>query len=206
MNKLVWSVLGVLVIVPIAYSLFFQDPGSYWDDLMSNWLATMIGVGIGIPIALWLSRKQQASEEEVRREEAADEDRDRKAKVLSLLQGELRHNRDMLVNRVKMREKGHFVPIHRLKTTTWSTFSDGGELQWVRDLDLLEIMSTAYYYVYELTRIENLFMEVHYSATDWSRRRDARSEVDLTIDPTIATALEKTEQALQNIGVNLKST
>lgn len=205
MNRLMWGLVSILVAVPIVYTLFFQNPGSYWDNLISNWLATMIGLGVGIPIALWLNRKQQASEERGRREEAIREEKDRKDKILSLLQEELRHNRNMLEERVKAREEGLHVPFYRLKTTTWNTFSDGGELHWVRDLELLEIMSTAYCYIYELTRTENLFMQVQYSPTEWSRRRNARSEVDLAIGENITTALDKTGKALQEIQINLKS-
>ena len=46
----------ILFLVPVIYSLFRIGSQNYWDGALGNWLATMLGVIGGIPIALEINR------------------------------------------------------------------------------------------------------------------------------------------------------
>ena len=58
---------------------------SFWQDFVSNALATFFGAIVGIPIAIWLSKHQEKIAE-----------KERKRKILNLLRGELFENYTIL--------------------------------------------------------------------------------------------------------------
>jgi hypothetical protein len=117
------------------------------SDFWSNCLATLTGVVIGIPIAIWLSKTQEKATEN-----------ERKAKILRLLYEELRVDLYILEGRIgKTVDKSLEVYIigDKLRTESWQAFSDGGELQWVKDPFLLSNLAKAYYsigYIQNLSR------------------------------------------------------
>jgi uncharacterized membrane protein len=60
---LAWLVVAIVFVVPILYSLANINSPGFLENFIGNWAATMIGVIVGIPIALWLSRSQQKEQE-----------------------------------------------------------------------------------------------------------------------------------------------
>jgi len=101
---------------------------SFWQNFASNGLATLLGVAIGIPIALWINNLLE-KQTEVKH----------KKKILSVLKVELTENDQILTRWVESgKDKlGVIVVNVRLKDELWSTFSDGGELEWIKDTQLL---------------------------------------------------------------------
>jgi hypothetical protein len=109
---------------------------SFCQDFASNALATFLGAIVGIPIALWLSRYQEKAVE-----------RERKSKILHLLREELRENLSILSGwekadyRKKNRDIHSIGPV--LKDESWKAFSDGGDLEWIKDPTLLSNLADA---------------------------------------------------------------
>ena len=76
----------------------------------------------------------------------------RKRKILQLISDELTSNLNLLLsiqersdNPIMLRPKGQrFSDFYQLKIELWNAFSDGGELEWIDDLDLLQAMASAY--------------------------------------------------------------
>jgi hypothetical protein len=57
-----WIPVSLIVLIPLIYSVLQYKNMEYWPSFMGNWAATTIGVVLGIPIALEISRRQQVAE------------------------------------------------------------------------------------------------------------------------------------------------
>lgn len=124
---------------------------------MGNWFATMIGALAGIGIALGLNKRQEGQEKEVLKHE----EENRKIKILTLIKEELEYNRSAISSRQPLQPDDIYrnVPSERLKDELWNAFSDGGELQWIKDLQLLEALSIAYYRIRVVMFLEEAFLQ-----------------------------------------------
>lgn len=115
---------------------------SFWQDFLSNGLATLLGVIVGIPVALWISGYQERKIE-----------RERKEKILISLWEELRYDR-LVLNEWKQRKDtsdlGEYL-CSQLRTEAWRAFSDGGELEWVKDPILLNYLAQCYFCLRKVT-------------------------------------------------------
>jgi hypothetical protein len=58
--------------------------------------------------------------------------------------------------------KKRVVFIEGLKDELWNAFADGGELEWIRDLELMHVISFAYHYVRRITYFERLYLQVKF--------------------------------------------
>jgi hypothetical protein len=129
------TALVVVALLLFAGNKIFHS--SFMQDFSSNFLSTILGVIIGIPIALWTASYQERSSEQMR-----------KAKILSLLQEELLANLTPLSDWQKTFIDHKFPKIlvlgGFLRDESWRSFSDGGELQWVKDPTILSQLSWAY--------------------------------------------------------------
>ena len=105
---------------------------AFWNDFIS----TLTGAIIGIPIALWLSNFQQTMEQ-----------RARKSKILLLLEEELQENINLLKKWEEwpddFMERSLNLLAH-IKVKLWNAFSDGGELEWIQNPRLLGQIADAY--------------------------------------------------------------
>jgi hypothetical protein len=141
-------VVNVVIYCYIPNGLFgkFQ----FFNDYLSNLLATLVGVVLGIPAAIWLSTYQERETE-----------KERKAKILRLLSEELHVN---LVQLSGWKESGRkdieSVAIGGFLTNeSWRAFADGGELEWIKEPELLRKLSWAYSTVQSVKYV----LEKHYS-------------------------------------------
>lgn len=125
---------------------------SFWKDFISNSLATFLGALLGIPIALWISNYQGRQEE-----------LERKKKILHLLTQELLMNFGTLTNWKKRDGRiSNVAEIHVfLKTEYWKAFSDGGELQWIKDPVLLSEIAEAYNFIRMVSEASNQFINLN---------------------------------------------
>jgi len=140
------SVVGLLIVA------FMTDyDSSLRKDFVSNSLATLLGVAVGIPVGLWVAESQD------RRAEA-----ERRNKVLGLLRGEL------LVTIGSLSGWGKHAPkpleasafSEFLRDDRWAAFADGGQLQCIRDPDLLAAISDAYTTVRMVKSIADKYFNV----------------------------------------------
>jgi hypothetical protein len=156
-----WSV-RVLIFCLIAFSLYYTfdhwTNADFFTSFWSSWLATMFGVLISVPIALELSRLQYRAE--LKKKEADDNNElaKKSLKILSLLKIEIDENIDKLKSRIKEENgiKKRVVIFPALKNDLWRAFSDGGELQWIKDVDLLDAISSSYHSTSQV-----IFLEAH---------------------------------------------
>lgn len=133
----------------------------FWRNFLSNALATFVGVIIGIPVALWINRIQQKLSEKTEAERLEADADTRKRKILQLIKDELMNDRDLLT-RIREDKNTHIDDevintedllvdkiktvddVYQLRTELWKAFSDGGEIQWIRNLDLLQSIAVTY--------------------------------------------------------------
>ncbi|MGD0337965.1 MAG: hypothetical protein ABSB78_04190 [Bacteroidota bacterium] len=108
----------------------------FYSNFLANLFATIVGIGIGLPIALWIDRIVRSRNEKEKKKESAE----RVRKILTVLQAELKENYDSI---------GQFSDsldnkLYLVRVESWKAFSDGGELQWLNDPDLLGVLSSTY--------------------------------------------------------------
>jgi hypothetical protein len=113
---------------------------TFFSDFLSNWMATLLGVAIGIPIALILNNSQERKTE-----------KERKEKILLMIREEMKNNSYNTTewfdsNKSKNEKRTVLLP-SQLSFETWKALSDSGELQWIKDPGLLFFISETYYYI-----------------------------------------------------------
>lgn len=124
---------------------------SFVQDFVSNLLSTIIGVALGIPAALWLNRRveKQTTKERVK-------------KIITLLKDELSYNEvefarwEGNLDRV-LNEIGSISSL--LRTELWQAYSDGGELEWIKDVVLLSMLADTYYSIRAITTLADRYFE-----------------------------------------------
>ena len=114
---------------------------NFWAGLF----ATFIGVVLGIPIAFYIHGIQ----ERYRGDLEITEEEKRKRKILLALRKELEKNREMLMEYKKNLEDTSTseILILIIRDETWRAFSDGGELKWIKDIELLEDLANVYFII-----------------------------------------------------------
>lgn len=123
----------VFLLVFVAYTLFSKEIRL---DFLSNTTATIFGVVVGIPIALFISEFQGRKTEI-----------ESKEKILKLLKDEMLLNknelRQWIDNSQRWDETGKLKAL--LRNECWLAFSDGGELENIKDSMLLSRLANFYY-------------------------------------------------------------
>jgi hypothetical protein len=199
-----WAFITSLLVASAWLCFEYLPMSAFRDNFLGDWFATIIGAIVGIPIALWLSRKQQKEQEKqeqlVREQEALTH----KGKILKLIRTELEYNLDQL-RASKTETNGvpkRVVFLNGLKDELWNAFSDGGELQWIKDLQSMHMISYAYHYIRRVIYLEKLYMEIK-RPRNWANA-PAEELVGhlLEIDPVV---IEAIEQALEEIDKKLES-
>lgn len=94
-----------------------------------------MGIILGIPVALWIGNFQERRT-----------GKERRKKVLSILKVEIAENLMMIIkwNKSENKRIESFTLSAYLKDESWSAFSDGGELECIKDPMLLSELSDAY--------------------------------------------------------------
>jgi len=167
----------------------------FWQSFVSNTLATFIGAGLGVLGALWLSRYQERSSE-----------KERKKKILRLIQNELLGNVVQLSgfqkSEVKHREALTLSAL--LRNESWKAFSDGGELEWIKDPNLLDDLSEAYFAIRSVMNLSDKYCQVSMHETNpmsfWTG-----SNLASTIEYGVQYALEALDLAFKQINKNLEN-
>jgi hypothetical protein len=108
---------------------------SFLQGFVGNLFATVIGVVVGIPVAFWINKRVETITE-----------KEKKHKILLALKSELEFNENILSKWRKNREESPSKHMYGalLGDEVWNTFSDGGELQWIKDAGFLATLAFAY--------------------------------------------------------------
>lgn len=106
---------------------FWQNIVSFMDyafvqDFVSNLMATIVGVALGIPIAFWINTRVEIITR-----------RDKNKRILGILSLELHKNKEQIEKwKVDSNQRDELTTLgESLDDEGWKSFSDGGELQWV---------------------------------------------------------------------------
>jgi hypothetical protein len=153
-----WVLIGVLAIIPVTYLFFRIVDLPFRDSLMGNWFATMVGALAGILTAIEINNSLENKEKQNKEVEETQ----RKEKILSLIKEELTFNLDeLLLRRPNQQEqKIRTAKLPGLKDELWNAFSDGGEIQWINDPQLLDAITKAYYYIRSVIFLEEKYFDV----------------------------------------------
>ena len=147
MHLLRWVLPAALVVFAISYSYLRRLETTYWDGAVGNWLATLLGIVTGVPVALYLERNRAKAE----RAERLRADQLEKRDVLTLIHAELLDAQGKITLRIAL---GASVPVEPLKTSAWQVLAATGNLRHVAELPLLSSLSEAYRLVQVLAGIE----------------------------------------------------
>ncbi len=159
------GLMAVTLVVSAGWAivLFAQDALEFQESTLSNYLSTIAGVIAGIPVALWLSSLQQRQQEGKDRHAKEIEHRERKRRILVLLEEELQYNKTMLLTRAEAEKRQEAVsPFLGMKNDLWITFSTSGELEWIDDVQLLNCMSLAYYHTRLIINLEQFVYDPNF--------------------------------------------
>lgn len=186
----------------LAYFVAHFQSASFTEGAMGNLFATILGVLVGVPIALELSRRQQAAAYATSRVERHEYEAARKRKVLALLRSELSLNLDNIRKcRVPIDTGGkRDVYTQSLRDQLWAAFSDGGELQYVNNPELLAALAHAYHNVRHCIMLEHKMLDaVHFPGM---RVRQTKYPQDFFLDyltesdPALISAIENALEAV----------
>ena len=152
-NRTILFTLAFVIVSIVLVKIMFSD--LFWQDFLSNLFATFLGIIIGIPIALVLSQLQESESE-----------RERKHKILRLLWKELLSNQVQLAGWRKSGDKQkEALTLHALlRVESWRAFSDGGELEWIRDPALLDVISEAYFAIKSVQTLSERYFDIRTSS------------------------------------------
>lgn len=112
---LVMLLIVILTFVVVLPLLEILPPSAFRDNFLGNWLATLSGAILSIPIALWISSLQQRCEGSTR-----------KIMILSLIRDELEVNHQVLGLSIQHRsESPYWVSNVGLKSDLWNALHYG---------------------------------------------------------------------------------
>ena len=161
-----WLIVAGIALWSLLYFIAHFGSQAFVESAMGNLFATILGVLVGLPIALQVSRYQQSAAQAAAFLEKSSEIAARRRKVLKLLREELQKNIDGLQERVAPITGGgkRLVFTHSLRNQLWVAFTDGGELQYLDDPGLLATLAEAYHEVAYCILLEHKFFDAtHYS-------------------------------------------
>lgn len=143
-----WVLLLSVLAAPIIYGAAWSVGEQFIDNVMSGLLATAAALIGGIPVALWIDRAVKHREESKKR----TEERKREAELLELIREELSFTNSLFGQR-----KGkvtHLPPLQPLKSDLWSAISAAGKLNLIGNHRLLNRITSAYYVINVVRKIE----------------------------------------------------
>lgn len=146
---LLWVVLMVLVLSSLGYIYIFRPGQNFWDNAISNWLATLAALIGGVPIGLLINRVIQRQESVNR----FDADRLKEKEILILIKEEL----DFSLNSLFItNRKGNAtaVALQPYKSDLWDALVAGEELKYIYDPQILNRIASAYYILKVAREIE----------------------------------------------------
>ncbi len=198
-----WLIIGLLSFFPILYFIFRITDIPFRDSLMGNWFATMIGALAGILTAIEINH----SLENIEKTKRETEEKQRKEKILSLIKEELNFNlNEMMSRQPNSPDKNQrSVRIPGLKDELWDAFSDSGEIQWLNDPQLLDVITKAYYYVRSVIYLEEKYFDVlHFPGIRMGQSSMPETRILNYLDENDEAVIRHTKDAIEEIKIALK--
>ena len=132
----------------------------FWLGALSNTIATVIGVVLGIPVAFWINRRILAGQEKQQREREGRERQRIASRVLNSLHEEISSNKevlDKLINELPER-----VVFYNLSTSAW-TSTTNKMLETIDDFELIQTIATLYGEYEQIKHQIDAQFTMHYS-------------------------------------------
>ena len=196
---LLWAIPGVLMAMALAYSFYRRSEIGFWDGAVGNWLATLLGIVTGVPVALAMERRRA----EVQR---ITEDRSSqliRANVLSLLKDELVDARAKVEDR---RQRTETIPIEPLQSSAWDAMRAAGNLRLIAEPPLIGPISEAYRLIHLISETEQLLLRILYGANVvFPDGENAAQKVLRNVHTFHSPALRAISQALAVVEQELKA-
>lgn len=149
--RLAFVIATLAALLVTAAYLAFGSAGLF-EGYAANLAATLVGLLLGIPFALYLVHVQQAGEARA----AARVSARRKRDVLIAIERELSENLADLFVRVADPRLGRQIMVPALSIEVWRAMSESGELQPIEDPELLRVIARAYRFVGQTRAFEDM--------------------------------------------------
>lgn len=143
-----WVLLLSVLAAPIIYGATWSVGEQFIDNVMSGLLATAAALIGGIPVALWIDRAVKHREELKKQRE----ERKRELELLELIREELSFTNSLFGERKA--KVTHLPPLQPLKSDLWSAISAAGKLNLISSHRLLNRITSAYYVINVVRKIE----------------------------------------------------
>lgn len=135
--------------------LFYFFEYSMVQGLVSGIVSTFIGVVLGVPVALWINRRVEDATE-----------REKRSKIVYSLLSELRDNKILLSgwpeikpgSGVSLSEDVVIKVCLALSDEVWNSFSEGGELEWIKNPNFLNALARAYRMIKHIKLLANMYV------------------------------------------------
>lgn len=164
---------------------------TFWSNFWPNLVATLVSVGLGIPGGLWVDRKVRARDESDKAKEA----KERARKILSILLAEIKHNKQQM-NWFHQNVANYFHPV---RVESWRAFSDGGELQWINDPELVHSLSVVYAEINHFAFILDKYFDASFSPhTGAATSLEPLFQHALKIKDTASAEINKVEKLVED--------
>lgn len=139
---------------------------AFFDSFLANFLSTSAGFVLGVPVAIWLALRQTKEQREAEEKAEKTVSQRHRDDVLTAIRRELHENRTTLLEDRYDKDGGRNFAVPFLMDEVWSAMSDGGQLQWITDLEVLRRLARAYVFVRSVIYLEKQAFEVtHYPGT-----------------------------------------
>ena len=203
-----WIIAVAVAMWSILYFFAHFRSAPFVESAMGNLFATILGILVSVPFALAINRHQQESALAISLSERTHEEAVRKKKVLGLLSLEIQSNLEAIRNRRVPMDTGgkRMVDSQSLKSLIWTAFSDGGELHYVNNPEVLAALANAYENIRNCAMLEIKFLEaIHWPGAQF---RQTKSPQDFILeyleqdDPALIDSMERALQAIE-LEVNL---
>jgi hypothetical protein len=145
------------------FSNFWSD---FWPNLASDVISSVI---LGTIIAFAFYKFQKKDAERAEKEKLEKERQMRKKKILDLVSKELLVNYKVVrlflqtygKSQIEHMEKFDVIYsfAYQMKDELWRAFSDGGELRWINDIDVLDKLTSAYHSIYKIKYAGNAYIQ-----------------------------------------------
>ena len=124
----------------------------FWAQFWPQLLATVVGLVLGVPIAFGISRHQERKKTE-----------ERKKKIIQAIHQELEINRENLsywLQDIERKYPNQDILTYQLRDQTWKAFSEGGEIEWIKDPALLNLLADSYYRVSFVNYVSDRYFQL----------------------------------------------
>jgi uncharacterized membrane protein YccC len=164
-----WAVASVAAIFAGAFlfiSVLVIADGGFYLAFLANFLSTLAGFLLGVPIAIWLALRQTREQREEASTAADAESKRRRNGVLEAIRKELLENRSTLEKDRRAEDGSRTFAVPFLMDEVWSAMSDGGQLEWITDAEVLRRLARAYVFIRTIIYLEQQAFEViHFPGT-----------------------------------------